>query len=136
MKFHPKCLWLHCKDHLKWLNNFFYIILVICSLRKIFNFVSYANITGVTSHRITSFQKRIVFLTNTYLKNLKIALVYVLISQPVINPLYLFVKHFIKVKYCVFKMSLWLMRCDVTPVIFAYETKLNILQRKQVTKIL
>jgi hypothetical protein len=25
------------------------------------------------------------------------------------------------------------MRCDVTPVIFAYETKLNILQREQVT---
>jgi hypothetical protein len=29
-----------------------------------------------------------------------------------------------------------IMQCDVTPVIFAYETKLNILQGKQVTKIL
>jgi hypothetical protein len=29
-----------------------------------------------------------------------------------------------------------IMRCDVTPVIFAYETKLNILKREQVTKIL
>jgi hypothetical protein len=28
------------------------------------------------------------------------------------------------------------MRCDVTPVIFAYETKSNILKREQVTKIL
>jgi membrane protein YqaA with SNARE-associated domain len=78
--FNPKGLWLHCKDHLKWLNNFFYRILVIFSLFKIFNFVSYANITGVTSHHVMSFQKSIVFLTNTYLKNLKIALVYVLIS--------------------------------------------------------
>jgi hypothetical protein len=48
MKFHPKCLWLHCKDHLKWLNNLFYRILVTCFLCKIFNFVSYANVTGVT----------------------------------------------------------------------------------------
>jgi hypothetical protein len=64
-------------DHLKWLNNFFYRILVTCFLFKIFNFVSYANITGVTSHYIMSFQKSIIFLTNTYVKNLKIA--YVLI---------------------------------------------------------
>jgi hypothetical protein len=70
-KFHPKCLWLHCKDHLKWLNNLFYRILVTCYLFKIFNVVSYANITGVTSHHIMSFQKSIVFLTNTYLKKLK-----------------------------------------------------------------
>jgi hypothetical protein len=27
-----------------------------------------------------------------------------------------------------------IMRCDVTPVIFAYETKSNILQRRQVTR--
>jgi hypothetical protein len=57
-KCHPKGLWVHCKDHLKWLNNFFYRILVTCSLFKIFNFVSYANITGVTSHRIMTFWKR------------------------------------------------------------------------------
>jgi hypothetical protein len=76
--FHPKGLWLHCKDHLKWLINLFYRILVTCSLFKIFNFVSYANITSVRSHHIMSFQKSIVFLTNTYLNNLKIALVYVL----------------------------------------------------------
>jgi hypothetical protein len=76
----PKGLLVHCKDHLKWFNNFFYRILVTCSLFKIFNFVSYANITGVTSHHIMSSQKSIVFLTNTYLKNLKIAFVYVLIS--------------------------------------------------------
>ena len=30
----------------------------------------------------------------------------------------------------------FIMRCDVTPVIFAYETKLNILRREQVTKII
>jgi hypothetical protein len=87
-----------------------------------------ANITGVTSHRIMSFQKSIIFLTNTYLKNLKIALVYVLISQPVINPLYLFVKIFYQGKILRFQNVI---RCDVTPVIFAYETKLNILQRKK-----
>ena len=29
-----------------------------------------------------------------------------------------------------------IMRCDVTPVIFAYEAKLNIFRRKQVIKIL
>jgi hypothetical protein len=80
MKFHPKGLWLHCKDHLKWLNNLFYRILVTCSLFKIFNFVSYANITCVTSHHIMRFQKSIVFLTNTYLKNLKCIIEYVLIS--------------------------------------------------------
>jgi hypothetical protein len=78
--FTSKGLWLYCKDHLKWLNNLFYRILLTCSLFKIFNFVSYANITGVTSHHIMSFQKSVVFLTNTYLENLKIALVYVLIS--------------------------------------------------------
>jgi hypothetical protein len=52
--------------------------------------------------------------------------------------MYLFVKIFYQDKILRFKMSLWLMQCDVTPspVIFAYETKLNILQRKQVTKIL
>jgi hypothetical protein len=81
-----------------------------------------------------SFQKSIVFLTNTYLKNLKIALVYVLISQLVINPLYLFVKIFYQGKILRFQNVI--MRCDVTPVIFAYETNLNILQKKQVTKIL
>ena len=84
-------------------------------------------------HHIMSFQKSIVFLTNTYLKNLKIALVYVLISQLVIN-WYLFVKIFYQGKILRFQNVI--MRCDVTPVIFAYETKLNILQRKQVTKIL
>jgi hypothetical protein len=41
MKFHLKGLWLHCKDHLKWLNNFFYRILVTCSLCKIFNFICF-----------------------------------------------------------------------------------------------
>ena len=70
-----------------------------------------------------SFQKSIVFLTNMYLKNLKIALVYVL-----------FVKIFYQGKILRFQNVI--MRCDVTPVIFAYKTKLNILQRKQVTKIL
>jgi hypothetical protein len=74
--------WLHCKDHLKWLNIFFYRILVTCSIFKIFNFLSYANMTGVTSHHIMIFQKSIVFLTNTYLKNFKIALVYVLSGMP------------------------------------------------------
>ena len=48
-------LYFHC-------NNFFYKILITCSLFKIFNFVSYANITGVTSHHIMSFQKSVVFL--------------------------------------------------------------------------
>ena len=68
-------------------------------------------------------------------KNLKIALLYVLISWLVINPLYLFVNIFYQGKILRFQNVI--MRCDVTPVtIFAYETKLNILQRKQVTKIL
>jgi hypothetical protein len=38
MKFHHKGLWLHCKDHSKWLNNLFYRILVTCSIFKIVNF--------------------------------------------------------------------------------------------------
>ena len=46
----------------------------------------------------------------------------------VINPPYLFVKIFYQGKILRFQ--------NVTPVIFAYETKLNILQRKQVSKIL
>ena len=89
MKFHPKGLSLHCKDQLKLLNNFFYRILVTCSLFKLFNFVSYANITGVTAHHIMSSQKSIVSLTNMHIKNFKIALVYVLISQlgPVVQKL-------------------------------------------------
>ena len=52
----------------------------------------------------------------------------------VINPLYLFVNIFYQGKILRFQNVI--MRCDVTPVKNAYETKLNILQRKQVTKIL
>jgi hypothetical protein len=73
-----------------------------------------------------SFQKSVVFLTNTYVRNFTIALVYVLISQLVVNPLYLFVKIFDQGKILRFQNVI--MRCDVTPVIFAYETELNILQ--------
>jgi hypothetical protein len=55
------------------------------------------------------------------------------------NPLYLFVKIFYQGKILHFQNVI--MRCDVTPVIkelviFTYEAKLNILQRKQVTKII
>ena len=52
----------------------------------------------------------------------------------VLFSMYLFVKIFYQGKTLRFQYVI--MRCDVTPVIFAYETKLNILQRKQVTKIL
>jgi DhnA family fructose-bisphosphate aldolase class Ia len=48
--------------------------------------------------------------------------------------MYLFVKIFYKGK--IWRYQNVIMQCDVTPVIFAYGTKLNILQRKQVAKIL
>jgi hypothetical protein len=76
----------------------------------------------VTSHN--EFSEKYSFLDEYVSKKL----VYVLISHLVINPLYLFVKIFYQGKILRFQN---VMRCDVTPVIFAYETKLNILASYQ-----
>ena len=93
--------------------------------------MSYVNITVVRSHRVMSLEKTAIFHLCIIFKK-KNSIFYFEINTHVRAILkclgYVFIK----------KITLFvsLMRSDVSTVIFAYKTKLNILRRKKVTKVI